>query len=108
MFNIAFHDGSFARGPSSNLRLVAGQHVTTSASDPISTGLTKVLAAVAVLGDDPVAGADRAIASVGDQSASPKAGSILLKTYKPTSVTSTVPTAATSFGKRVSWICVGY
>jgi hypothetical protein len=104
VFDIAFN----GIGPSSNNRLVAGQHTTISASDTIHTGLNKILCAVATLEDAPILGADRVIASIGDQTGSPQPGSILLKTYKPTSASNATPTAATTFGRRVSWICVGY
>jgi hypothetical protein len=105
---LAFHDGLFARGPSSNNRLVAGQHTTISASDTIHTGLNKVLCSIATLEDAPIAGADRVIASFGDQAGSPQPGSILLKSFKPTSSSNTTPVAATTFGRKCSWICVGY
>lgn len=78
-----------------------GQTTTATAADTVDTGLTTVVAVVAQLESDPVAGVDRAIGVKGS------AGNISIKTFKPTSGTSTVPTAATTFGKVVSWIAFG-
>jgi hypothetical protein len=91
-----------------NLKVVSGQSTTVAASDTISTGLKKVLYAVASLEDSPVIGADRAQAVVGDQAGTPAAGSFLLKTFKPTGTGDATPIAATTFTKKVNWIAVGY
>ncbi len=48
-------------------------------------------------------GCDRASASIGDQAGAPAAGSILLKTWKPTATGDATPIAATTFGKKVNW-----
>jgi hypothetical protein len=93
---------------SNNLKVVSGQHTTVAASDTIVTGLRKVLYAVASLEDVPVLTADRAQATVGDQAGTPAAGSILIKTFKPTTNLDTTPIAATTFGKKVNWVAVGY
>lgn len=93
---------------SSNLKIASGQHKTVAADDTVVTGLTKVLYAVASLEDAPVIGSDRAQAVVGDQAGTPAAGSILIKTFKPTSATDTTPIAATTFSKKVNWIALGY
>jgi hypothetical protein len=93
---------------SNNLKTVAGQHTTVAASDTIVTGLRKVLYAVASLDDAPVAGAQFAQAVVGDQAGTPASGSILLKTWKATATADTAQIAATTFGKKVNWVAVGY
>jgi hypothetical protein len=92
----------------SNLKFALGQTTTATASDDIATGLQKVLYAVATLEDAPVVGCDRAQASVGDQVNTPAAGKISLKTFKPTAVGDATPIAATTFGKKINWIAVGY
>lgn len=84
-----------------------GQTTTSTASDTIVTGLATVVSAVACMDDAPVIGCDRAQASIGDQAGTPAAGSILVRTYKPTSTTDTTPIAATTFSKKVNWIAVG-
>lgn len=98
----------YTEGKSSNVKVVSGQSTTVAASDTIVTGLKKVLYAVASLEDSPVIGADRAQAVVGDQAGTPAAGSFLLKTFKPTAAGDATPIAATTFGKKVNWVAVGY
>lgn len=89
-------------------RIITGQHTTVAAVDTIALDLRKVLYAVAQLEDAPVIGADRALAFVGDQAGTPAAGSIQIKTFKPTSTTDTTPAAATTFSKKVNYIAIGY
>lgn len=101
-------DVIFAESKQRNLKVVAGQSTTVAASDTVSSGLRKVLYAVASLEDAPVIGCDRAQATVGDQAGTPAAGSFLLKTFKPTAAGDATPIAATTFGKKVNWIVVGY
>ena len=91
-----------------SLKIASGQTTTVAASDTIATGLTKVLACVANLDDVPVIGCDRAQAVFGDQAGTPAAGSILIKTFKPTTTTDTTPIAATTFSKKVNWLALGY
>lgn len=98
----------FAETRSRNLKVVSGQSTTVAASDTIATGLKKVLYAVASFEDAPVIGAAYAQATVGDQVAAPVTGSFLLKTFKPTAAGDATPIAATTFGKKVNWIAVGY
>lgn len=99
--------GLVALANTGGLRLVSGQATSVTASDTIVTGLSKVLSAVANLEDAPVIGCDRAQAVIGDQAGAPAAGSILLKTFKPTASGDATPIAATTFGKKVNWIAVG-
>jgi hypothetical protein len=88
-------------------KVAFGQATTVTASDTIATGLVSVIAAYAVLEDAPVLGCDRAQAAIGDQNGTPAAGSILLKTFKPTGTGDATPIAATTFGKKVNWIAIG-
>ena len=99
--------GLVAIGNGGGIRVVTGQATTTTASDTIVTGLSKVYGAVANLEDAPVIGCDRAQAVIGDQTGTPASGSILLKTYKPTASGDATPIAATTFSKKVNWIAVG-
>jgi predicted RecA/RadA family phage recombinase len=89
-------------------RSVGGQVTTVAASDTIVTGLSKVIAVVANLEDAPVIGCDRAQGVIGDQAGAPASGSILIKTFKPTASGDATPVAATTFGKKVNWLAVGY
>jgi len=79
-----------------------------AAVDTVATGLHKVLYAVANLDSDPVATAAWVNAAIGNQTTTPPTGSILIKSWMPTAAGSTVPVAATTFGKVVSWVAVGY
>lgn len=112
------HDGTTARkvadagdapvvGVAAGYKIARGQTTTVAASDTIVTGLTTVVSAVANLEDAPVIGADRAQAVIGDQAGTPAAGSILIKTFKPTASGDATPIAATTFSKKVNWIAIG-
>ena len=94
-------------GVAAGYKIARGQVTTSTASDTVVTGLTTVVAAVAVLDDDPVLTAAWATASIGDQAAAPAAGSIYIKTWMPTSTSVTDPVAATTFTKKVNWIAIG-
>lgn len=86
---------------------IAGQAVTATASDTIATGLGVLTSCGASLDDAPVLTCDRATASKGDQAGAPVAGSILLKTWKPTAAGDATPIAATTFGKKANWWAFG-
>jgi predicted RecA/RadA family phage recombinase len=94
-------------GAEGGLRTVGGQHTTVDADDTVVTGLALVVAAVASLDSDPVIGATDVVATIGDQAGAPAAGSIQIKSFKPTAVDNATPTAATTFSKKVNWIAVG-
>jgi hypothetical protein len=95
-------------GAASGLRAVAAQVATVTASDTIVTGLNTVVAVVANLDSAPVLTCDRATGSIGNQSGAPAAGSILINTWMPTSVSNPTPIAATTFGKNVNYVAYGY
>jgi hypothetical protein len=94
-------------GVGSGYKIARGQATTGSASDTVVTGLATVVSAVAVLEDAPVIGCTSAQAVIGDQAGTPAAGSILIKTWKPTATNDATPTAATTTGKKVNWIAIG-
>jgi len=94
-------------GVAAGYKVARGQMTTASASDTVVTGLTTVVSAVANMEDAPVIGADRSNAAIGDQAGAPAAGSILIKSYKPTATGDATPIAATTFSKKVNWVAVG-
>jgi len=102
-----FKDNIQVQGIAGGYKIARGQGTTVTASDTIVTGLATVIAALAVLDDSPVIGCDRALASIGDQAGTPAAGSILLKTFKPTATGDATPIAATTFTKKVNWLAIG-
>jgi hypothetical protein len=91
----------------SGYKIARGQATTGSASDTVVTGLNTVVAAVANLEDAPVLTCLSAQAVIGDQAGAPAAGSILIKTWKPTAANDATPVAASTFGKKVNWIAIG-
>lgn len=88
-------------------RMARGQKSTASASDTVVTGLSNVVIAIANLESAPVIGCMWATAAIGDQAGTPAAGSILIKTWMPTSNSDPTPLAATTFTKVVSWLAIG-
>lgn len=88
-------------------KIARGQGTNVAASDTVVTGLATVVSAVANMEDAPVIGCDRIFANIGDQVAAPVAGSILIKSYKPTAAGDATPIAATTFVKKYNWIAIG-
>lgn len=97
-------------GVAAGYKVARGQHVQVAASDTVVTGLATVVAVVASFDTGPTVKQLHVAAGIGDQAGTPAAGSILLKTFKPTSsVNDATPTAATDFtdNLKINWIAVG-
>lgn len=88
-------------------KIARGQLTTVSADDTVVTGLATVVAAVASLEADPVAGAQFVTCVIGNQSGAPAAGSIQIKSWKATATADTAQIPATTFAKKVNWIAIG-
>ena len=91
-------------------KVARGRLTTASAADTVVTGLATVVAVVATLESDPVDTCSLASAQVGDQAGTPAAGSVFVKTWKPTvGGASGNPTliAASAFSKNVNWVAIG-
>lgn len=88
-------------------KIARGAHTTVDEDDTVVTGLTTVVAVVATLGSDPVAGAQFVTATIGNQAGAPAAGSIQIKTWKATAAGDTALIAGTTFSKLVNWIAIG-
>jgi hypothetical protein len=86
----------------SNLKVVAGQWTTESASDAVATGLSKIVSVVASLDGDP----DLATGTV-SAVAPASGGTFTLKSWDTAAASPFYP-AATSFGKKVNYIAIGY
>lgn len=98
------------QGVAAGYKIARGQKSTVTASDTVVTGLATVVSVVATLESDPVDTCSLASAAIGDQAGSPAAGSVLIKTWMPTTGgVAGNPTliAATTFTKKVNWIAVG-
>ena len=97
-------------GVAAGYKIARGVLTTVTASDTVVTGLATVVAVVVSMGDDPSADPAFASATVGDQAGAPAAGSVLVKTWKPTTpgaAGNPTPIAATTFAKKVNWIASG-
>lgn len=90
-------------------KMARGVHQQVAASDTIVTGLATVVAVIAQWRDAPTLKQMFVVASIGDQAGAPAAGSVLIKTYKPTATGDVTPIAATDFTDNLSinWIAVG-
>lgn len=96
-----------AAGVAAGYKVARGQHTTLDADDTIVTGLTTVVAAVASLESDPVAGLQSVTCVIGNQAGAPAAGSIQIKGWKATAAGDTAVIPATTFTKLVNWIAIG-
>jgi hypothetical protein len=96
-------------GIAAGYKVARGVHTQVAASDTVVTGLATVVAVVASFQSAPTIKQLFCAADIGNQSGAPAAGSVLLKTYKPTAVNDATPTAATDFTEnlKLGWIAVG-
>lgn len=94
-------------GVAGGYKVARGQHTTIAASDTVVTGLATVVAAIAVLESDPTSDPLHVSCAIGNQAGAPAAGSIYIKTWKPTAADNTAPIAATTFTKLINWIAIG-
>lgn len=94
-------------GVAAGYKIARGQATTVTAVDTVVTGLATVVAVIVSLESDPSDDPFMVSAQVGDQIATPVAGSIIIKSWKNTGGTDPTPLAATTFAKKVNWIAVG-
>ena len=95
------------QGVAAGYKVARGTVTPTSGSHTVVTGLTAVVAAVASLKGAPSLTHMFTASDIGDQAGTPAAGSILIKSYKPTGVADVTPIAATTPWSAVDWICIG-
>ena len=97
-------------GVGAGYKLARGVHQQVAAVDTVATGLTTVVAVIAQFQDGPTVKQMFVSCSIGDQNGAPVAGSMYIKTWKPTSnVNDSTPTAATDFtdNLKINWIALG-
>jgi hypothetical protein len=94
-------------GVAAGYRIARGVATIDAASKDIATGLTTVVTATCSLVGDPSMTHNQSTVTVGDQAGAPAAGSIRIKSWKPTAANDCTPIAATSPFANVSWIAVG-
>lgn len=95
------------QGVASGYKIARGVATVGAASVDIVTGLTTVISAVVSLVGDPSLTHMYSTCTVGNQVDAPVAGSIRIKSWKPTAVGDVTPIAATSTFASVSWIAIG-
>ena len=96
-----------AAGAAAGYKIARGIATIGSASDDVATGLTTVVAAAVSLVGDPSLTHMYSSCTVGDQAGAPVAGSIRIKSWKPTATGDVTPTAATSTFANVAWVAIG-
>jgi hypothetical protein len=94
-------------GVAGGYKLARGTHTTVAASDTVVTGLATVVAAVVSFKGAPTINTNGLAADIGDQAGKPAAGSILIKSYKPTATNDVTPLPATTFGATCDWVAIG-
>ena len=95
------------QGVAAGYKIARGTLTQISASDTVVTGLATVVAAVASLKGAPSLTHMFVAADIGTQAGAPAAGSILIKSYKPTGAADVTPLAATTPCSAVDWIAIG-
>ena len=98
---------ALAVGVAGSYKIARGVTAIGAASEDIVTGLTTVVAAVVSLVGDPSMTHMYSSVTIGDQSGAPAAGSIRVKSWKPTAAGDVSPIAATSAFANVAWIAIG-
>lgn len=94
-------------GVAAGYKMARGIATIDAASKDIVTGLSTVVAAVVSMVGDPTMTHMSSSVTVGDQAGAPAAGSIRIKSWKPTAVDDCTPIAATDVFGNVSWIAIG-
>lgn len=94
-------------GAAGGYKLARGVAAIDAASKDVATGLTTVVAAVVSMVGDPDMNHMYSSVTVGDQAGAPAAGSIRIKSWKPTAVDNCTPVAAGVTFCNVSWIAIG-
>jgi len=95
------------QGVAAGYKVARGTVTPVSASDTVVTGLSTVVAAVASLKGAPTLTCMFVAADIGNQAGAPAAGSIYIKTYKPTAAADVTPIASTTPWSAVDWISIG-
>jgi len=98
-----------AQGVAAGYKVARGQHTQVAASDTVVTGLATVVAVIVSFDSAPTVKQLFCAGQIGNQSGAPAAGSILIKTFKPTAVNDVTPIPATDFTDNlvISWVAIG-
>lgn len=102
--------GTAVGGLAAGYKIARGVHTTVAASDTVVTGLATVVAIIVSPQADLSVDLMGVTATIGDQAGTPAAGSVIIKTWKPTTggiAGNPTPVAATTFSKAINWIAIG-
>lgn len=94
-------------GVAAGYKVAYGTATIDAASKDIATGLTTVIGVIVSMVGDPSLTHAYSSATVGNQTNAPVAGSIRIKSWKPTAVGDATPVAATSTFGNVAWVAFG-
>jgi len=94
-------------GVAGGYKLAYGTATIGTATDTIVTGLATVVSAVVSLVGDPSITHMSSTCTVGNQTGQPAAGSIVIKSWKPTATGNVTPIAADTVFANVNWIAIG-
>jgi len=95
------------QGVAAGYKIARGTITPVSESDTVVTGLATVVAAVASLKGAPTLTCMFVAADIGNQAGAPAAGSIYIKTYKPTGAADVTPISSTTPWSAIDWIAIG-
>ena len=95
------------QGVAAGYKIARGVAAVGAASVDVVTGLATVVAVIPGMVGDPSLTHMFSSATVGDQAGAPAAGSIRIKSWKPTGAADVTPVAATSPFGNVAWIAIG-
>lgn len=95
------------QGVAAGYKVARGTLTPITESDTVVTGLTTVVAAIASLKGAPTLTCMFVAADIGNQAGSPAAGSIYIKSYKPTAANDVTPIASTTPWSAMDWIAIG-
>ena len=95
------------QGVEAGYKIARGTVTPDAASVTVVTELTTVVAAVVSFKDAPSLTHMFVVADIGDQDGAPAAGSILIKSYKPTAQDNVTPTDASTPWSAIDWIAIG-
>jgi hypothetical protein len=98
---------AIVQGAAAGYKIARGSTTITQASQDVATGLATVVAAVASMSGDPSMTHMFSTCTIGNQTGQPAAGSIRIKSWKPTAADNCAPLAADTVFGGVDWIAIG-
>jgi hypothetical protein len=95
------------KGAEAGYKIKHGVTAIGAASEDVATGLTTVTNVIVSMVGDPSMTHMFSTGTIGNQTGQPAAGSIRIKSFKPTAVGDCTPIAASDVFANVAWIAIG-